>query len=396
MNKQISKKLTEIAAVLQKDTITSDNINLMGGKAGIALFFFYYSKLTNKEEYADIGFKMLSDAFEEINKGFNYHTFSGGIAGVGWTVEHLVQNGFLEPDTREVLDDLDDFVFKTMMTDIRSVNYDFLHGAIGNGTYFLSRLQNSKTKAYLTQLVDDLEKLSETGDNGAIKWISVLNRDEGVKGYNISLSHGIASIIAFLSTLYEKKIHEQKVLTLLTGAIKYLLQQQLDTKKHNSVFPGVAIESQEPADSRLAWCYGDLGIGMALWKAARSTRNKEWENKAIDVLLRSTKRKDLQETRLIDAGLCHGTAGVAHIYNRMYACTGIEEFKQSANYWFDETFKMARFDDGFAGYKAWRSEEHGGWANEAGLLEGIAGIGLALISAASDIEPKWDRCLLLS
>ncbi len=30
------------------------------------------------------------------------------------------------------------------------------------------------------------------------------------------------------------------------------------------------------------------------------------------------------------------------------------------------------------------------------LLEGIAGIGLAMISAVSDIEPIWDECLLLS
>ncbi len=57
---------------------------------------------------------------------------------------------------------------------------------------------------------------------------------------------------------------------------------------------------------------------------------------------------------------------------------------------------MAIFKDGFCGYKKYRAEEHGGWIPEAGLLEGIAGIGLILISIVSDIEPKWDRCLLLS
>ncbi len=31
-----------------------------------------------------------------------------------------------------------------------------------------------------------------------------------------------------------------------------------------------------------------------------------------------------------------------------------------------------------------------------GFLEGIAGIGLAFISAISDIEPAWDEYLLLS
>ena len=34
--------------------------------------------------------------------------------------------------------------------------------------------------------------------------------------------------------------------------------------------------------------------------------------------------------------------------------------------------------------------------NEYNLLDGIAGIGLSLISAISSIEPQWDECLLLS
>ena len=80
----------------------------------------------------------------------------------------------------------------------------------------------------------------------------------------------------------------------------------------------------------------------------------------------------------------------------MYNYTQRDEFKQAALYWFDQTLKMAKFEDGLAGYKTWRSIEYGGWQNDYGLLTGIAGIGLALISAVSDIEPAWDECLLLS
>ena len=48
---------------------------------------------------------------------------------------------------------------------------------------------------------------------------------------------------------------------------------------------------------------------------------------------------------------------------------------------------MAKFEDGLAGYKKYRMEEYGGWTNDYGFLEGVSGIGLALISAVSDIEP---------
>jgi hypothetical protein len=32
----------------------------------------------------------------------------------------------------------------------------------------------------------------------------------------------------------------------------------------------------------------------------------------------------------------------------------------------------------------------------SGLLNGLAGIGLALLAATTPIEPRWDRLLLLS
>lgn len=81
----------------------------------------------------------------------------------------------------------------------------------------------------------------------------------------------------------------------------------------------------------------------------------------------------------------------------MYHYTGIETFKETAKHWIDLTLGMAFKPDGLAGYKVWRNiKNRQSWINDAGLLEVIAGIGLTLISTISDIEPKWDECLLLS
>lgn len=210
------------------------------------------------------------------------------------------------------------------------------------------------------------------------------------------MSHGISSIIAVLSKLYKKDIEKKKTKIMIEGAVNYLLQQKLPHHQYISIFPNLALESMDTLyPSRLAWCYGDLGISVAIWHASQALNNKEWEKEAVNILLHTAKRRDLKENGVVDAGLCHGAAGIAHIFNRMYGYTGIEELKETSDYWFDQTLKMARFEDGLAGFKAWQGEDKG-WLNEAGLLEGIAGIGLALISAVSDIEPAWDECLLLS
>ncbi len=394
------KKLSEIAEVLLKSSENPDqqgNIALMGGKTGVALFFFYYAKYTNEGKYYDIGMTILDSIFDEINKDFVYHTFAGGLAGIGWTVEHLIQADFIEADSDEILGDLDPYLHKMMIADIQNKNYDFLHGAVGNGIYFLNRLSSLEAKNFLIELIDELDKISVKDEDGSIKWWSILNRDDGTEGFNLSLSHGIASIIAFLGKLYEKGVHKEKVSALLEGAVCYLLKHTLDTSKYLSNFPSWIPKEEQPlSHSRLAWCYGDLGIGIALWQAARSIGDKAWEKKATDTLLHSSNRKDVKESMVIDAGLCHGATGIAHLFNRMYHYTGLEVFKDTALYWFDHTLKMANHEDGFAGFKAWHTEKYGGWVAETGLLEGVSGIGLALISLLSDIEPGWDRSLLMS
>jgi lantibiotic modifying enzyme len=210
------------------------------------------------------------------------------------------------------------------------------------------------------------------------------------------MAHGIPAIVVFLGKMAQQGTAGEKSLQLLNGAVEYILRQSLDREKYGCYFPARVVEGEHPIHSRLAWCYGDLGVSMALWQVSQVTGNKEWGKKAVDVLLYAAKRKNPGMENVADAGLCHGTAGIAHIYNRMFHSTGIEAFKETVEYWMRQTLRMATFDDGLAGYKKSVSPEKSEWENSASVLGGIAGIGLVLISAISDIEPKWDECLLLS
>ena len=396
---QLINKLHEIADHIT----TSQGIKemeipgLLSGKTGIALFLFYYSKYTNQQKFYNIGYDFLNDVIEHLNKNLSLHTHCTGLAGIGWAFNHLASNNFIDADMNDILETIDDHLYRLMMIDLQNKNFDFLHGACGVALYFTIRLPNKKINNYLKDFVNKIEQISIKNKNGGIKWESILDQETGKRGYNISLSHGIPSIMQVLSKLYLYNIEKERVLRLIKGSVKYLYQQKLDKQKYNSTFPSWAIESTDViGSSRLAWCYGDLGISVSLYLTAKNTKNSEWEKEALSILTRSVKRLDLIENSVADAGMCHGTAGIAHIYNRMYFCTLKPEFKNAAMYWFDQTLKMAKFKDGYAGYKIWHSEKHGGWQTGSDLLEGIAGIGLALISAISDIEPAWDECLLLS
>lgn len=389
------EKLTEIAEVLLEKAGETDGPSLMGGKSGAALFFFYYGKYTMKEKYVDFGLALLSEIFDTINEGFVYHTFAGGLAGIGWTVEHLSRVEFLDTDTNEVLGDLDPFLDRMMKGEIKEGYFDYLHAALGIGLYFLSRSGSPDAGDYLSALVDGLEKVSQKDKEGSLKWLSVLDHEKKTEGFNLSLSHGISSIIAILSRLYQRGINKEKTFFLLEGAVNYLLQQAQDPEKYAVIFPSW-ISDPPIFSSRLGWCYGDLGNAITLWQAAQIAKKKEWEGMAVKTILHASKRRDPVAEYINDAGLCHGAVGVAHLYNRMYHYTGLEKCRETALYWYDKTLKFAVNEDGLAGFKTFRTQDLGGPHPDPGFLEGISGIGLALISLLSDIEPQWDEALLMS
>ena len=70
--------------------------------------------------------------------------------------------------------------------------------------------------------------------------------------------------------------------------------------------------------------------------------------------------------------------------------------RKSAIIWFDVTLNMGSRKEGLAGYSAWGGNEKG-WVKEYDLLEGIAGIGLLLLSLyiPAPQNTKWMNFFLL-
>jgi lantibiotic modifying enzyme len=153
-----------------------------------------------------------------------------------------------------------------------------------------------------------------------------------------------------------------------------------------------------PQASRLAWCYGDPGVAANLLLTARFLERADWEEVALEVG-RSSAARTFEQSGVRDGGICHGGAGLAHLFNRLYQLTGDDSFADASRYWVDQTLGMRVEGDGIAGFRAWTSigpNQELGWRNEGGFLEGAAGIGLALLGTISSVEPAWDRILTLS
>lgn len=392
MRQCVLDKIDEVASVLLGVSFDKE-IGLYSGNAGIALFLFYYARFKRATVVHKKAVDIMDGLFSQIENTQRLRfSFCSGIAGVGWLVDHLCKQGFLQADPTEILSDIDNYVFQAALDDLRLGDFDFLHGAMGMLLYLAKR----DCREYLRHLIQALGGIA-IWEGCCAKWQSVINREEKTVGFNIALSHGSSSLALVLCKILQIIPEDETLKKLLNGAIEYICKQEIQLEKYGCYFPAFSIESQpELFKTRLAWCYGDLGVAMAIWQSGLVHNNKAWIDKGMEILLHAADRRGLSENRVLDAGICHGTAGLTQIFNRLYRDTQQVAFKKAADYWCAETLKMAKFDNGLAGYMVYRTEKDGGWQPTYELLEGITGIGLSLLSFVMEEDPAWDECLLLS
>ncbi|MFD2563785.1 lanthionine synthetase C family protein [Aquimarina rubra] len=396
------EKLKEIQNILKENQNHKEHIGVLSGISGISLFQFYYARFVEDEKIADIGVDTISETIQRMNDGYSFPTFCTGIAGAGWVLELLNEEEFIDIDNDQLLSDLDTFLFESMNTDIKNEYFDFLHGALGYGYYFLKRYQNTgseslkqRYKEYILKLINALKNSAHEDERGVF-WMYELHKKDNLHGANLSLSHGMASVINFLSRLYPYQDFQEVVRDLLINATTFVVNCKYPDETQSSLFPSwVYPEMEEYTNSRLAWCYGDLGIGISLWKVGKALKNQEYCDLAIHTLKHAAKRRNAEEARINDTGLCHGMFGIISIFDYMHKETKETIFKETADFWINEALKMDIHKDSYIGYKQWRGDLEQ-WKNETNLLEGIAGIGLSMISYLMPSENKWAECLMIS
>jgi hypothetical protein len=106
------------------------------------------------------------------------------------------------------------------------------------------------------------------------------------------------------------------------------------------------------------------------------------------------KRKTLNESMINDAGVCHGSAGVAHIFNRMWSITNDKKFRQATDFWIKQTLEFGTKINGKTEFKKYNAKINEYEINHS-LLEGNAGVGLVLYSYLTG-DFSWDYCLMLN
>lgn len=376
---------------------------LAGGDAGLALFFAYLAAArdgSETDESADRAFDALDRSASALAESRLGPSLYSGFCGLGWVVEHLTRELFEgEEDLSADIDEaLRERVLKTQETPM----YELIGGLAGVGTYLAERMPHPSAAELLGRVLDLLTATAEESEAGITwynrpEWLSPWQREEMSGGcYNLGVAHGVPGVLGFLAAAHREGIQDPRVPRLAEGLVRWMLGQRLP-QGDRSVLPAFVVPGEQPEPTRTAWCYGDLGAAAVLLSAARSFGCEDWEREALSIAWLAA-RRPAGAAGAIDSGLCHGTAGLAHLFHRLYQATGDPEMRDAALLWLGYTLDMQRPGEDFAGLLSWVVPQpgEGRWEGEHGFLTGIAGVGLALLAAVSGIEPAWDRVLLLS
>jgi hypothetical protein len=411
---------------------------LAGGTAGGALFFAYLSRARLQEPGAagdsESAATLLERATESLASVPLPPDLYGGFSGVAWTAEHLYAPRFADPaedpaapaaateaqtteedGAEDPLADIDNALLTYLDRSPWTTDYDLIRGLAGLGVYSLERLPRPGALACLGKIVDRLTETAERGQQG-LTWhtsphlLPDWQRKLFPTGYyNLGVAHGVPAVLALLGATCAAGERlaaagdaaagalAARARPLLDEAMRWFLAQRLPPGGPS--WFGASFSPEVPAgESRLAWCYGDPGIAAAILVAARGSGEAAWERFAVDLALDAAARP-FARSRVRDAGLCHGSAGLAHLFNRLYQETGEPPLAAASRRWFEHVLDFRRPGLGVAGYQAYWVEDDGvteSWLPQSGLLEGVTGIGLALLGGLSEFEPAWDRVMMLS
>ena len=373
-----------------------ENLGLMHGKMGISICFFHLARQTGTQIYEDYAGELIDEIYEEITKNTPVD-FENGLAGIGWGIEYLVQNGFIEADTDEVLEEFDNRIFKELIYNTPK-EISLLKGLLGIGFYFLKRIKNKTSnnekittltnKQTLIHLIDELDSQTQNISEITIEPLSkkstsdkpsnnrrtieppnkkrqTTNHEPQTKNKQFDLTWDYPALLWFLAELYEQNIFNFKVEKIIQRLTEPLSNESnLPKMQNNRLLLALALTKLQKNNS-----------GQPTTNNKRQTTNNRQTTVApsnlqtitTNLLTEINRNTINSELPPHNVTLRYGTSGVAWIYQQLHHQTGDNHFKEEMEYWHKLPFKSEKSNEIFPGIN---NESLNAW----GLLEGLAGM----------------------
>ncbi|MEM6717997.1 MAG: lanthionine synthetase LanC family protein [Bacteroidota bacterium] len=326
-------------------------------------------------------------------------TLVGGYLSFGLTYHFLKKYASMEASPY-FEENLDEIAFSALEFQLEVGNLDFLYGATGIMQYMLRYTKNKQLLDAAVSMYLKFLYIKKLALEDGIAWEDFYFRHREKKvGINLGLAHGIPGILKILLSIYTYLEHPQpkniskQLIEGCTTFLKNVAFAENDIAYSYFYIPDVP-QDIATVNTRLGWCYGDLSIAIVLHQAGTLMEDAATIAFSKQIIDKAHIRKAQKTTKIEDAGLCHGSAGLCHMYNIFYSYTDKRELLETSRYWLQDTLAQCDSHIKEGTYKKFNPIEKKYEADE-GFLEGAAGVGLSLITLLTE-DRYWDELLLLN
>ncbi|WP_278704688.1 glycosyltransferase [Parabacteroides goldsteinii] len=146
------------------------DLGLFNGKMGVMIFFYECGKWCDNLVFTEFANELLDELWDDVDQ--NTQTcFATGLAGIGWGIEYLIQEGFVEA-TDNICEEIDHRIMEAQITDLSLET-----GLTGLFHYLLAHIkgsiQRNVTMAfdsnYLTNLYTIAKRIAGQTEEIALK-----------------------------------------------------------------------------------------------------------------------------------------------------------------------------------------------------------------------------------
>jgi lantibiotic biosynthesis protein len=199
---------------------------------------------------------------------------------------------------------------------------------------------------------------------------------------DLGVAHGVGGMLAALSLTLD--IFDEATAAVAARALRELCDARV-WDADRVVWPP-AVPGSHEGSFRSAWCYGSAGVLAVIHATAQALHDRETGAFAQEAMRRLATQPP--ESWWLDGeALCHGLVGNALCFGCVASATDSTDLWSIALDLADAA--MDRLDAN--GGKSWAADFPEGRYDAVGLLDGVCGIALALLTLGGDADSSWMR-----
>lgn len=142
----------QIAKIIEGNGLSGIYQGFLQGNTGLCIFFYHLSRQTNNPEYEKLADDLLDKVFASLTTSASAD-FEDGLAGIGWGIEYLLQHGLAEGDSDEILEEVDNKVFKAL-NEKNHTSFELGNGLAGYLFYLINRLKDKPEPLSMAQRIN--------------------------------------------------------------------------------------------------------------------------------------------------------------------------------------------------------------------------------------------------